>query len=159
MLGFLLLLGVIWLGLPRLLAELVENQLSQSGFSNVEVKIGDIGLQSVTVERLKMSNADMDIVIEGLQARYHLSQLISGKLISIEAKDIVLNRLQTAGNAISLPDPALLSGLLSLHWQQYIPADFLSVDTFSLYGINGKLSRSEERRVGKECRSRWSPYH
>ena len=23
----------------------------------------------------------------------------------------------------------------------------------------GKLVRSEERRVGKECRSRWSPYH
>src|SRR3712207_9324838 len=22
-----------------------------------------------------------------------------------------------------------------------------------------RLSRSEERRVGKECRSRWSPYH
>ena len=22
-----------------------------------------------------------------------------------------------------------------------------------------KLARSEERRVGKECRSRWSPYH
>ena len=24
---------------------------------------------------------------------------------------------------------------------------------------NRKSSRSEERRVGKECRSRWSPYH
>ena len=24
---------------------------------------------------------------------------------------------------------------------------------------NGSRSRSEERRVGKECRSRWSPYH
>ena len=23
----------------------------------------------------------------------------------------------------------------------------------------GQSSRSEERRVGKECRSRWSPYH
>ena len=23
----------------------------------------------------------------------------------------------------------------------------------------GELTRSEERRVGKECRSRWSPYH
>ena len=23
----------------------------------------------------------------------------------------------------------------------------------------GNCSRSEERRVGKECRSRWSPYH
>ena len=24
---------------------------------------------------------------------------------------------------------------------------------------NGPIERSEERRVGKECRSRWSPYH
>jgi len=23
----------------------------------------------------------------------------------------------------------------------------------------GRMMRSEERRVGKECRSRWSPYH
>src|SRR5256714_1547108 len=26
-------------------------------------------------------------------------------------------------------------------------------------GFNRTLDRSEERRVGKECRSRWSPYH
>src|SRR3712207_6903161 len=26
-------------------------------------------------------------------------------------------------------------------------------------GSCGGLVRSEERRVGKECRSRWSPYH
>ena len=26
-------------------------------------------------------------------------------------------------------------------------------------GGSGELTRSEERRVGKECRSRWSPYH
>ena len=25
--------------------------------------------------------------------------------------------------------------------------------------LHKKLTRSEERRVGKECRSRWSPYH
>ena len=25
--------------------------------------------------------------------------------------------------------------------------------------VNTYRSRSEERRVGKECRSRWSPYH
>src|SRR3989442_12454900 len=29
-------------------------------------------------------------------------------------------------------------------------------DTFSVASADG---RSEERRVGKECRSRWSPYH
>ena len=25
--------------------------------------------------------------------------------------------------------------------------------------VGGQLNRLEERRVGKECRSRWSPYH
>ena len=25
--------------------------------------------------------------------------------------------------------------------------------------LKGVVCRSEERRVGKECRSRWSPYH
>ena len=35
--------------------------------------------------------------------------------------------------------------------------------TFPEGGVNAEqlvvLTRSEERRVGKECRSRWSPYH
>jgi len=31
-------------------------------------------------------------------------------------------------------------------------ADVIETNTFS-------ATRSEERRVGKECRSRWSPYH
>ncbi len=29
----------------------------------------------------------------------------------------------------------------------------------SVGGVTALISRSEERRVGKECRSRWSPYH
>ena len=33
-------------------------------------------------------------------------------------------------------------GILSNRWEEGLP-----------------LHRSEERRVGKECRSRWSPYH
>src|ERR1051326_4317998 len=35
------------------------------------------------------------------------------------------------------------------------------LETTSLYVRhgNGLDARSEERRVGKECRSRWSPYH
>ena len=28
-----------------------------------------------------------------------------------------------------------------------------------IYADEGYYVRSEERRVGKECRSRWSPYH
>src|SRR5256885_2450155 len=34
---------------------------------------------------------------------------------------------------------------------------FLTPYNEKLYGV--PCTRSEERRVGKECRSRWSPYH
>ena len=39
----------------------------------------------------------------------------------------------------------------------------LAIPKGSVYGLLGPngagKTRSEERRVGKECRSRWSPYH
>ena len=33
-----------------------------------------------------------------------------------------------------------------------VEGDYVAIDGWAHY-------RSEERRVGKECRSRWSPYH
>ena len=43
------------------------------------------------------------------------------------------------------------------------PEQFAAQETVSLIGPRGEIEavaeRSEERRVGKECRSRWSPYH
>ena len=51
------------------------------------------------------------------------------------------------GNVECLPDdPALRLKILS-------KAGFL------YFGAIEDKDRSEERRVGKECRSRWSPYH
>ena len=36
----------------------------------------------------------------------------------------------------------------------------MAIDAKELYEkIDEYMDRSEERRVGKECRSRWSPYH
>ena len=37
-------------------------------------------------------------------------------------------------------------------------ADFYQQDYITSVDEEG-VERSEERRVGKECRSRWSPYH
>ena len=34
-----------------------------------------------------------------------------------------------------------------------------SIEQIKNLGHSVELLRSEERRVGKECRSRWSPYH
>ena len=34
-----------------------------------------------------------------------------------------------------------------------------TMDAFDGGAFGGGTTRSEERRVGKECRSRWSPYH
>ena len=38
------------------------------------------------------------------------------------------------------------------------PEDDIARDVYELVG-RLREHRSEERRVGKECRSRWSPYH
>ena len=39
--------------------------------------------------------------------------------------------------------------------------DYHEKDIADIFNIADEvaLDRSEERRVGKECRSRWSPYH
>src|SRR2546430_10422237 len=42
-------------------------------------------------------------------------------------------------------------------WANY--SDFVQQYTQVMASTALKLWRSEERRVGKECRSRWSPYH
>src|SRR3712207_9044334 len=41
----------------------------------------------------------------------------------------------------------------------YTGAKLVREGAIALSGDEGIQDRSEERRVGKECRSRWSPYH
>ena len=42
----------------------------------------------------------------------------------------------------------------SVGWAQTVPPCTLEITDAETFA-----RRSEERRVGKECRSRWSPYH
>ena len=53
---------------------------------------------------------------------------------------------------------------MGLAWTGYLPRLSANGDfTYALRHRDGikswSFARSEERRVGKECRSRWSPYH
>src|SRR3712207_9462148 len=67
-----------------------------------------------------------------------------------------VNKIMLVGELIVLAI-FLVIGIVALASGEGRGFDFSPVynsDTFSL-----ELVRSEERRVGKECRSRWSPYH
>src|SRR5258707_2575387 len=49
-------------------------------------------------------------------------------------------------------------GLTNTHYTD--PSGLEPTNVSSAYDLSHLISfRSEERRVGKECRSRWSPYH
>src|SRR2546425_12351012 len=52
--------------------------------------------------------------------------------------------------------PVALGGHILPQWADGLAGDHFGADR----GLDHHLEqRSEERRVGKECRSRWSPYH
>ena len=50
--------------------------------------------------------------------------------------------------------------LTVLYWMAHnVDADWYGLCHYRRYFSLRRTGRSEERRVGKECRSRWSPYH
>ena len=51
---------------------------------------------------------------------------------------------------------AFPAAVLASHWPEV--SRFQDITTVTKEAFFEK-TRSEERRVGKECRSRWSPYH
>src|SRR2546426_7946238 len=63
-----------------------------------------------------------------------------------------------------LDEPGLLEALLALRTLA-VPSPLLFAYVAVRHALlaagvdDRELARSEERRVGKECRSRWSPYH
>ena len=64
---------------------------------------------------------------------------------------IILDRLEETLAVLETDD-----GMVNVP-RELLPADVREGDVL-LQASDGTY-RSEERRVGKECRSRWSPYH
>ena len=66
--------------------------------------------------------------------------------------------LQTIRIHYQDPELALYTkGVIGLLWLVQLPVALWYGAPAQFYALLG--ARSEERRVGKECRSRWSPYH
>ena len=51
-----------------------------------------------------------------------------------------------------------VSGAVGQEFLRVLDERNFPMDELVLFG-SSRSARSEERRVGKECRSRWSPYH
>src|SRR2546429_2833960 len=85
-----------------------------------------------------------DVAVTGVQtcALPIYDEPLLEKLLSDRSKEIRENAAQMLS---CLPDSAHSQRVMG--WMQ------------SMLQQDDKGQRSEERRVGKECRSRWSPYH
>ena len=69
----------------------------------------------------------------------------------------VLAAIFTIAGFLSQKVNTPLPPVLKTYWfELHVVLSFFS---YGLFGIGAIMGRSEERRVGKECRSRWSPYH
>ena len=75
---------------------------------------------------------------------------------------------QDSNNVYYPKDETEVSDLIRELYKQDSPTEIIGNNSKSFIGNKtqsanttslSKISRSEERRVGKECRSRWSPYH
>src|SRR2546422_3268850 len=83
-----------------------------------------------------------DVAVTGVQT---CALPISTRLIQLQTGQI---------HAMDGVDPSELSVIKADKALQLITASGLNVAYLAF-----NCERSEERRVGKECRSRWSPYH
>ena len=75
--------------------------------------------------------------------------------------DYVLNRVHAAAKCDTLASMLILLSLMVASGFNIVSLKLFLIFVF-LWLTNPVAThhrRSEERRVGKECRSRWSPYH
>ena len=82
-------------------------------------------------------------------------------LVPREKKDVVKDLKSAVKGVTTLylaTDPDREGEAIAWHLIQAINPDRLPIQRVVFHEITPE-ARSEERRVGKECRSRWSPYH
>ena len=79
-------------------------------------------------------------------------------LFLIVALGFMLGRIKIKGLSLDV-SAVIFIALLFGHFGVIIPKELGNFGLVLFIFTIGIQARSEERRVGKECRSRWSPYH
>ena len=80
----------------------------------------------------------------------------------IDKSAVIEENVEIGPYTVIGPETVIKSGT-KIHGQSVIEYAEIGrnceIFNFSSIGKRPQVLRSEERRVGKECRSRWSPYH
>ena len=110
--------------------------------------IRDYG-RGITIEHFTQNENDEKLYAEGIIGKFGIG--LKDALATFDRKNIVVKIISKNGEfTIGKSIKVGFEEITTLHI--YINP---SPDPFFI----GTEFRSEERRVGKECRSRWSPYH
>src|SRR2546429_3511460 len=75
------------------------------------------------------------------------------------SSDLVSVQRPSTANGLPLGSSSSPANVPSLLNAPILPLPKFPIRILPLKRPNANDARSEERRVGKECRSRWSPYH
>ena len=117
--------------------------LSQS-YAYINAKIKDGEVKGVDVSGNRVANVPRNKFNIGANYAFTNRFSVGGEVVYID--DVYLNNKNLGGKKNS-------------HVVTNIRANYNFDFGLSLHAGINNVFRSEERRVGKECRSRWSPYH
>ena len=124
---------------------------------------GMFGFPALGVTGAAISTALSNLIAMVLNVRYILSgksvlENPKDRMSYMLQKDLLLEHKTVLGNVILPMLIRKVSKKEATEQATQILKDFELFDVADKYPHELVL-RSEERRVGKECRSRWSPYH
>ena len=102
------------------------------------------------VEQIIRPTGLIDPKIEIRPTKHQIDNLLEEIRATTTKKERVLITTVTKKSAEDLAEYLIEAG---------VKAKYLHSEIETLERIEILTERSEERRVGKECRSRWSPYH
>ena len=138
-----------------------------ANFENITIEKGMYqtkGGISGALEKLDPSENYRGTALEGLDA---FSRQLKRFDIKVKGRnsDCVEKFFQSSNSAALFPEYVSRAVMQGMERADILPnlvatvTDIEGMDYRSIASVPSEDDRSEERRVGKECRSRWSPYH
>ena len=126
------------------IADLEKDYLELSGFEVETENDGVVGLKRALSEDFDMYILDLMLPgIDGFEICKQIREEKNTPILMVSAKKDDIDKIRGLG----------------LGADDYITKPFSPSELVARVKAHLARYRSEERRVGKECRSRWSPYH